>query len=401
MTHARRAQAASLGGWLQRHPYALPVVILLVGAVFRFYNLNWDNGHTLHPDERFIYEVVSGANGNPPLSWPNSIQQFLDGRDPRGGMALHPGVGSPLNPHDFAYGSLPFYLLAFLAGIASFLGQHLGFLSGWAAANAYGNLPMLGRALSGVLDLVSVALVFILGRRVFGYWAGVVAMALTALTVLDIQLSHFYTVDTVLLPFVLLTLLAAVKMASSPGRRSAYIWGGIVLGAALATKTTALLLVIPLGAGAVLGAWSGSPWPAGGPLVDRLQRHYRAVGPALNKNLQTLLGTLFIAALAFAILEPYGLIDRSLLVANIAQQNTYLVTNNPPFEVPFTIQYAGDTSYVFQIQNMLFWTMGIPLALAAFAGVLWGIVRLLRLRLRADRLVLLLWIVPYFLFVGR
>jgi hypothetical protein len=36
--------------------------------------------------------------------------------------------------------------------------------------------------------------------------------------------------------------------------------GGIAFGAALATKTTALLLLAPLVSAAVLAAWGSAPW---------------------------------------------------------------------------------------------------------------------------------------------
>jgi len=123
LIHSPRRPARHLGAWLTGHPLVLPALILFAGALFRFYNLNWDSGLLLHPDERWIYEVVTGASPNPPISWPSSIGQFFD---------VAPSGGSPLNPHFFAYGSLPFYLLAFVAGIVSFLGQHVGFLSSWA-----------------------------------------------------------------------------------------------------------------------------------------------------------------------------------------------------------------------------------------------------------------------------
>src|SRR5947209_6103657 len=200
---------ARAGEWLERHPYVLPLVILILGGGFRFYNLNWDSGYQLHPDERWIYMVLSGANGNPPLSLPTSLAQFF--KTTPCNNVPHCG-SSPLDPHFFAYGSLPFYLLGMLAGTMGFLGQHVPFLSAWSQLDTYGGLPPVGRALSGCLDLVAVFLVFLLARRVFSYWVAVVAMALTAFTVLDVQLSHFYAVDTVLTPLALATLLAAVYM---------------------------------------------------------------------------------------------------------------------------------------------------------------------------------------------
>ena len=387
---------ARVGEWIERHPYILPIVILILGGGFRFYNLNWDSGNQLHPDERWIYMVLSGANGNPPISWPTSLAQFF--KTTSCNNVANCG-SSPLDPHFFAYGSLPFYLLAMLAGTMGFLGQHVAFLSAWAQFDTYGGLPPVGRALSGCLDLAAVFLVFLIGRRVFGYWAGVVAMALTAFTVLDIQLSHFYAVDTVLTPLALATLLAAVHMAQT-GSRRAYVWGGIAFGAALATKTTALFLIVPLGSAAVLAVWTSVPWSTSGSLLRDVRRHYFAVVRRLNDNLQWLLGTYVIAAVTFVVCEPYALLDRSQLLSDIAGQTRMLVTNTTGYGTPFMVQYAHTTPYLYQLKNMVFWEMGLPLGIAACLGVFVYLVRN-TWRLRPDQAVLLLWIVPYFLFVGR
>lgn len=389
MTQTARGTVARCGDWLERHPYILPLLILVAGAAFRYYNLNWDSGETLHPDERNVFEIVSGAGGNPAIARPASLAQFFD---------VRPTGGSPLNPHFFAYGSLPFYLLALLAGTISTLGQHVPVMSQWATIDTYGGLPLLGRGISATLDLLSLLILYLIGCRVYGYWTGVLAMALGAFTVLDIQLSHFYAVDTVLLPLSLLTILAAVAITQG-NKRSAYIWGGIALGAALATKTTALLLVVPLGASAILVATFSVPWPRG-PSFANLRAQYRVVAPQLNRNLQWLLGSYVLAALTFALCEPYAILDRAQLVSDIAQQTVFLVTNNPPFEVPYTIQYANTVPYLYQLKNILFWDLGIPLGLTAIAGVVFALIRNTS-RPRADQVVLLLWVIPYFLFVGR
>src|SRR5579883_3111957 len=70
--------------------------LVLLALLLRLYGLNWDQGHNFHPDEReILFHVIA-------LSWPTSWKQFLD------------PTQSPLNPHFFAYGSFPFYLLALL-----------------------------------------------------------------------------------------------------------------------------------------------------------------------------------------------------------------------------------------------------------------------------------------------
>ena len=76
------------------------LLIILLGGFLRFYNLNWDQGYHLHPDERAIVMFTT------PLSFPSSIKEFLT-------------ESSPLNPHFFAYGSFPIYLLKAAGNLAS------------------------------------------------------------------------------------------------------------------------------------------------------------------------------------------------------------------------------------------------------------------------------------------
>jgi hypothetical protein len=45
-----------------------------------------------------------------------------------------------------------------------------------------------------------------------------------------------------------------------------------------------------------------------------------------------------IAALTFVICEPYAVLDRIQLLSDIQQQSELLVTNDPPFQAPYTLQ---------------------------------------------------------------
>src|SRR5437763_12282364 len=111
----RVAKASLLDAPLEGPPPALPSylrrirrshrvilgAILCVGAVLRYYGLNWDFGSGLHPDERHVTSLVQA------LALPTSWAQFLS-----------PGHVSPLERGHYAYGSLPRYLY-WIAGPAA------------------------------------------------------------------------------------------------------------------------------------------------------------------------------------------------------------------------------------------------------------------------------------------
>jgi hypothetical protein len=208
-----------------RRETLLLALILAVSAGLRLYGLNWDGGQWLQPDERQIYFVALG------LGWPHSLA-----------AALRPD--SPLNPHFFAYGSLPIYLLRAVSLLLAPLG---------AVLRDPGNLHLVGRPLAAALDLGTIYLTYRLARIMLPSprqpggvrWGALLAAALSSLAVISIQIAHFYTADTLLTFLVVLTLNLAADVAQGAGLRR-QIALGVVFGLALATKVSAapLLLVI-------------------------------------------------------------------------------------------------------------------------------------------------------------
>src|SRR5579872_4572786 len=104
--------------------YILLSLILGLSLFLRVYDLNWDQGFHLHPDERAIVLYVL------PLHMPSTLNEFLS-------------VSSPLNPHFFAYGSLPIYLLKFASTIAG---------NFYPSFTTYQDMNLLGRGISAVFD---------------------------------------------------------------------------------------------------------------------------------------------------------------------------------------------------------------------------------------------------------
>ena len=71
--------------------------VLLFAAFLRLYGVNWDQGHHLHPDERFLTMVTTD------IKWPGTITEYFNTDN------------SPLNPHNagygfFVYGTFPVFL---------------------------------------------------------------------------------------------------------------------------------------------------------------------------------------------------------------------------------------------------------------------------------------------------
>ena len=105
-----RPWAASLRGVISRQDWTLWLLLLIALLAFlpRIYGINWDANNHLHPDER---EIVFTAMC---LTLPGAVR--LGSCAPAyTGPGWFLSTQSPLNPHFFAYGSFPLYLLAIVA----------------------------------------------------------------------------------------------------------------------------------------------------------------------------------------------------------------------------------------------------------------------------------------------
>ncbi|OYW05334.1 MAG: hypothetical protein B7Z61_06550 [Acidobacteria bacterium 37-71-11] len=311
---------------------SLVLALLVFALSVRIIGLNFDQSHFYHPDERRIAEAVTQ-------------------------LSLHP---LQLNPHFFAYGSFPFYVTKLVtATLANF--------SGWFAT--YDGAVLTGRALSALWGTGTVLLLVLLGRRLYGARTGLLAGALLAGTVLHVQNSHFATNDVPLTFLVLLALTLMVEIVER-GRPAAYAAAGAAIGLAVATKFSALPLLLPLAVAAAMRARN-----------DRSVR--RAFGGL------TLACTC--AAAAFAGGEPYALLDARGWLHDILEQSRMV---RHAGLMPYTTQYVGVPKVFYDLREMVVWGMGPLLGLAALAGT---IGRFRRGRtIPGAEWVLLAWVVPFF-----
>lgn len=353
-----------------REPFAVGC-LLVVALALRVYQVNWDQGHLYHPDERYILMTTAALS----LGWPPNFAQLLTPQ-------------STLDPHGFAYGTFSFYLLRLLAFILvslSHLGSPFHFLDQF---NDLGNLRLIGRPVSALFDTASVYIIYRLGRQLFGKRVAFLGATFVTFSVIDIQLSHFYATDTILTCFVLASILASVEYART-GKRSSAIWAGVFTGLAFGTKASSAPVLAP-----VFLAYG-----------MRLLRDESAPGrlrwriPDLNEvwgEVQTLVTTLAVAAIVFIVVEPYALIDTKNFVAGIVQQSEMV---RGIADVPYTRQYFGRPAYLYFLQNLVLFGVGVPLGLTMIAGFFVMIWRAIR-RPRPGELIILVYVVPYFAITG-
>jgi len=353
---------------LQIRPQILGVLLLIIllGAAFRFYNVNWDEGQHLHPDERFLTMVETS------IQFPKSLREYFDtGR-------------SPLNPYNrgygtFVYGTFPLFLTRVVGELFDKTG--------------YGQINLVGRMLSALFDLGTMALIFVIGRRLYGLRVGFLAALLLSLSVLNIQQSHFFTVDNFAAFFVALAFYFAVRIAEE-GRFWAYALFGVGLGLAAASKIGTITV-------ASLAPLAALLW------LYRLYDRKVALDELIRATQRAILGVMLAAVvsfLVFRIAQPYafvgpGFFDMRLNHDFVEDMKYIRKLVNGLIDYPPGHQWTNRTPLVFPFYNMVVWGMGLPLGLTAWAGVAFACWEMMRHR-RPTHLLPAFWIILVFLHQG-
>jgi len=338
----------------------LLLLIILLGAVLRLYNLDWDQGTHIHPDERFL-TMVGGS-----MKLPATFSNYLN-----------PDV-STFNPANvgyrfFVYGIFPLSLNKSLALIFN--------------NDTYNAFTIQGRFLSALADLLVIFFIYktvgILEKRYkidssIKYFSSF----LYSIFVLPIQLSHFFAVDTFLNLFVFATFFFSLNYWTK--RRVIFVFlSGIFFGLALASKITGacvVLLVIPF-------------------LAFEKER------PRIRFSTFSLLHILLFLAASYLILrltDPYiftssdilSFTPSELFIKNLHELRALGAKNSfyPP-----NVQWISKIALLFTLKNLIIFGIGIP----AFAFFLLGIFCSLKTKAKLIILGILAWMTAFLLYQGN
>ena len=349
------------------------IVFILAALVVRLYGLNWDQGQHLHPDERFLTMVTEA------VAWPSSVSFYL-----------HPNISS-LNPYNagypfFVYGMFPLILVKLFSGIVTL------------DRFPYNNITLVGRVASAMIDSGTQLVVFLIARRVFSLRVALVASLFYGISVLPIQLSHFFAVDSFMVFFLTLAFLFLLVLLDGRRALAASVLLGIAFGLALACKVSVVVFLPVVGLG-----FSYS-------LVRK-----RAVFPMV-------LGAvlfLFFAYTTLRLADPRVFASASFFdprpnpqfSANLRELGKL---NTPQTSYPPAIQWIPTQPLWFPLKNMVLWGFGLPLGILVVGGVVSS------LRFFSDRTLLprrlpsvfrlsakhvghfliLLWVLFFFLYQG-
>jgi len=309
------------------------ILIAAFGGFLRFYGLGWGLPWRYHVDENAFINAANAMRKAPMMNY--------------------------LNPKWFYHPTLNIYLVSFLSGIYS-----LFFPLTLPAVH------LLGRISSAFWSTLSLPLVFLLGRRLYGTLTGILAALFLSVTVIHIQMSHFFTPDVMLSFFLMATMYFSIGAMRS-GKTRDYLGAGIAAGVGMASKYW-ILAVLPL-------------------LTVHLIRLISDRTTDWGEQKKLLLG-LLAAGGAFFILSPYIILD-----AGTAFPAILWWAKKTTGEIPqvWAYHFQGTLPYLYHLTDNLPWAMGWPLAVLSLAGFLFCL-----FRRKKEDIVLVAWIVLNFLLIG-
>jgi hypothetical protein len=272
----------------------------------------------------------------------------------------------------YDYPALLWYMLFLLDRLVFRVFRLFGLAREWGAwREVFEQNPLpfflLGRTLSVGFGTATVGLVYLLGRRIFSPAHGLLAAGFLGVTFLHVRDSAMATLDAPVTFFMTLSLLGAVAVLQQ-GRLVDYLLAGGAAGLATATKYNGCLIAIALVV-------------AHGLRTRRAGIPFRQAVIALR-----LVGALLLAALVFALLNPYLLIEWPKALKDVAWLSERVKSG----------QYRDiGPGWWYHFSVSLRYGMGVGLLALALGGLvqtLW--------RREPAAVVLASFVVPFFLIMG-
>lgn len=342
--------------------FLILIGILIIGAFFRFYNLNWDQNQHLHPDERFL-TMVGNAMSIPK----NPIDYF----NPQTSSFNPENIGFKF----FVYGILPVSLNKIIAvGLGN---------------DNYNAFTIQGRVLSAFVDFLIIILIFktiSLFEKHYKLHPSIKYLGafLYAITVLPIQLSHFFAVDTFLSFFMFASFYFALRYSYKKNYFFLAV-SGLFFGFAVSSKISAIF-ILPL-------------------ILFFLLKGFLNTGNHHSKKMKIfglfalLVFFFLISYFSGRLSDPYlystgNFLDlriNTLFLENIkALQNM----STPAGWFPPAVQWINKTPILFPLINIAFFGVGVVYFLHLFVGAYCLIIK----RKHFDLLVILFWMLLFFLY---
>lgn len=365
-------------------PEIVLLALILAGLYFRFAGNNWSEGTNLNPDELGVNNVVSG------IQMPSTIADYFNTRiSPLSPLLKYDEAGNVIGQGPdpgMVWGQWPDILIRATAEGLTSLQQALipavkqicG--EGESAScqppelvnyTGYGRIMLIGRFLSALTDTITLLFCFLIGLRLYNRRVALLATALSALAVTQIQQSHFMTIDNFGVMFAAISMYCAVR-AAQKGGLGWYALFGCFYGMTLASRFN----FAPLGAMIAVALWISA------------REHMKDASLPLARRFglpaAMLALAVFMTLLSFRIAQPMAFrettgdtgfftlhfnpdwLERMRYAEKVSSGSGY-IAGYPPAE-----HWANRAAIISPFISIVLWGMGVPLGLAAFGGLLWA-----------------------------
>jgi 4-amino-4-deoxy-L-arabinose transferase-like glycosyltransferase len=191
------------------------LLLICIGTLLRFYDISWGAPYFFHPDERNIASAVTQ------LSFPTQ-----------------------LNPHFFAYGSLPIYITYF-SGVLFHSMLFPFYKSAPVTTISFEQAIIIGRFFSALLSIGLIPLLFSIGKKIHTTQTGLWAAFFATTSVGFIQYAHFSTFEMWLTFFGALLFYYCLLFWRHHNKKILLLIG-CIFGVLVSIKVSSIVLLIPL-----------------------------------------------------------------------------------------------------------------------------------------------------------
>jgi YYY domain-containing protein len=384
----------------EKYPWIYDLLFLLVfvlAGYLRLTGVGWGEAQHQHPDENFLASVLASLQTQkctdatiPIETCPPNQRTWLSVAD-----YFHSKT-SPLNPYNrgyafFVYGDLPMTIVRVAADITQ----------------TY-DVKILGRQFSALADLFTIFLLYLAVSRLYNRRVALLASLFSALTVMQIQQSHFFTTDLFVNAFAFLAIYFAVRildarlpenmtltedhpdgipvdaswalseamLSEAPPVKRQSLW------ADYRSLLTSPLFLLSIGFGVAFGMAMASKvniYPfalllPGAFVVRHLEQHRGVDLRSFKDEYWFMIAACLVAGglaafISFRVFQPYafdGIGVSSQWIANIQEQR---VQARGDADLPWNLQWAR-RSHLYSFDNLTKWGLGLPLGILAWAGFL-------------------------------
>ncbi len=268
-------------------------ILMAFGAFLRFYNLDWGAPFYFNPDERNIAAAVSQLN-----------------------------FPTQMNPHFFAYGSFPIYLIFFAGIVKNVIFQTK--ISDSMSQVSFENAILISRFMSALLSTLLIPVLYFIAKEIKDKTAAITTSIFSILSVGFIQFAHFGTFETVSAFFASLLFFISVKIYRKMTLKN-IILSGVILGFLAATKISNLVF-FPI------------------PLIS-IFLNARIEKKKYKKIFLKLFSVLTISAITFFIFSPFSVFDFKSFLFSMNYESSVALGTLPVF---YTQEFFGTVPIAYQ-----------------------------------------------------